>query len=168
MLTVATSAPFRPLSSGWPSPAVSCVCELCWRMRSAPPPSAASSTTRTAAKRGFMRRSCRRLPAALQQEHRQSEEDHEERHQRDVRDLGPEYERLGILAQVLAQLLQLDLRLQRLLLQVLDLRLLLGREDQRRLGGRAARLLQLLQPVDRLLALVLERLQAPEDRKSVV
>src|SRR5512143_514048 len=127
---------------------------------SAAPPSTTSKTTSTPTWRAFMsaprQRRRPRAPAA-QHGDRQSGERDEQRHERDIGDLGPEHQAFRVAAQCLAHFLQLALGLGGARPGALDLALLLGAEDLRGLR-RAARLLQLLQLLARLLQLALERL----------
>src|SRR6185369_11050007 len=102
--------------------------------------------------------SCRSLLSPLEEKNEEPGEHHEQRHERDVDDFGPEDERFGVLAQVLAQFLQFPARLGHVLLEALDLFLLLRGQNLRALGGGTARLLQFLQLLGGLLHIVLERL----------
>src|SRR5687767_4356211 len=63
---------------------------------------------------------------------RKAGEGDQQRHEPDVDDLGPELQPVGFEAQVLAHLLQLGARLQRSLPEIVDLDLLLRREDRAR------------------------------------
>ncbi|MCZ7566783.1 MAG: hypothetical protein M5U08_25690 [Burkholderiales bacterium] len=100
--------------------------------------------------------------ARARERHDQAGERHQDRHCRDVRHLGPEHQALGVLAQVLAHVLQLAARLDDSLAEALELGLLLGAQDLGRLRRRAARLLQRLELLVGLGDLVLERLDLAE------
>src|SRR6185436_8819821 len=106
--------------------------------------------------------SCRRrlLPAPPAERQDETGQRNQQRNEADVEDLRPEFQRVGLHAQVLAQFLQIAPRLGRLLAEVLDLGLLL-RGEYRALRA-AARLLQALQLLLRLVKAVLELLDLPE------
>src|SRR5215210_8181684 len=65
---------------------------------------------------------------ALRESEREPGECYEQRHHANVHELGPELKPIGFDPQVLANLLQLDARLRGFLAEVVDLRLLLGRQ----------------------------------------
>src|SRR5829696_4787401 len=89
-------------------------------------------------------------------EHEAGDRD-QQRHQSDVNDLGPELEAVGFEPQVLAHVLQLGASLDRLLPEIVDLRLLLGSENRARRRSRFA-FLELLELLLRLIEAVLELL----------
>src|SRR3977135_1377945 len=117
----------------------------------------ASSTTRIAATRALLWfASGSGGFSSAQKEEEQPGERHQDRHQRDVRDLGPEHQALRVLAQVLAHFLEREPALRHRLAEALELRLLLGAHDLRAaLAGAALGLLQRLQLGGGLLQLVL-------------
>src|SRR3954463_5306871 len=104
--------------------------------------------------------------SAANEEQPDAEQRDQDRHQRDVHDLGPEHQALGVLAQVLAHFFQGEPRLGNGLAEALELRLLLGAHDLASAFSGAGRsalcLLQRLQLRRRLLQLVLERLDFSE------
>src|SRR5215210_7846888 len=93
--------------------------------------------------------------APLRKCQRQPRQRDQQRHEPDVHDLSPELELLALHTQVLADILELDPRLRRLLAEVVDLHLLLGRQDHARARPRLA-FLQLLKFLLRLIQAVLQ------------
>src|SRR5690242_19766914 len=98
--------------------------------------------------------------AALNERHDEPRERHEQRHQPDVDDLRPEFERVGLDPQILPHVFQILACFRRRLAKILDFGLLLGRKDCRLIA--TVLFLQILQLLLSLVETVLEPLDLAE------